>query len=68
MFITTTAQQFDTKIYNHIESLLHISAIYRKVFEKTTLADCDMDVQLSAPTIKPDTKPILTVTFSGKSK
>jgi hypothetical protein len=29
MFIPTSAQQFDTKIYNHIASLLHVSVFFR---------------------------------------
>jgi hypothetical protein len=34
VFILKTTQQFDTKIYNHVVSLLHVSAIIRKVFDK----------------------------------
>jgi hypothetical protein len=37
VFIPTTAQQLDTKIYNHIASLVDVSAfsaIFREVFNK----------------------------------
>jgi len=71
MFITT-AQHFHTKIYNHIESLLHISHFFGHLqgtySKNTTLANYDTDVQLSIATIKPGTEPIITVIFDGKLK
>jgi hypothetical protein len=71
MFIKTTAQQFDTKIYKHIESLLHISDFFRpssgRYSKNTIFANYDMDVQLFIPKTKPDSELPFTLICGGKS-